>query len=494
MHKVNKSKEHRASRMYLGLGLIAAPAVVSGVVLSSAHTHAVDTVVDNVNINVPLSCSVSASGMDSHNETIANGTYVDDIGTTTMNIICNDNAGFSIYATGFTGNEIGATNSNKLVGTAASGNATIDTGTATSAGDPDVSNWAMKLEADAYDTYPITILSDYDYYHTVPGSYVKVATRLAGTDVGEYAEGATMTSTYAAYISKTQGADTYSGKVKYVLVHPNTAPAPISLYLQNTAAVAAAVPNIGDSTLAKDIRDDKTYRVGKLEDGNIWLLDNLELDLTAANASTTITASNTNASATSLNALFNGVEGGGADGNLAQAAVTNENDYWDEIYTEPVIRTLYNGRTVSDITGASVGGDWTVGTYYNYCAASAGSYCYDSSSAVGDATEDICPSGWRLPTGGYQGEYDVLYGEYQSESDPSLAFITALRVPFTGQAASYEDAYTRVGNYGYFLSSSLNYGSVSGLMTINGEYASLSTSQDIARDKGNSVRCVMDSN
>ncbi|MBO4813143.1 hypothetical protein J5491_03280, partial [Candidatus Saccharibacteria bacterium] len=63
---MNKNKKHRVFCTYLGLGLIAAPAVISGVVLSSAHTHAVDTVVDNVNINVPLSCSVSASGMDSH--------------------------------------------------------------------------------------------------------------------------------------------------------------------------------------------------------------------------------------------------------------------------------------------------------------------------------------------------------------------------------------------------------------------------------------------
>ena len=36
MHKLNKTKEHRASRTYLGLGLITAPVVVSGAVLSSA--------------------------------------------------------------------------------------------------------------------------------------------------------------------------------------------------------------------------------------------------------------------------------------------------------------------------------------------------------------------------------------------------------------------------------------------------------------------------
>ena len=36
------------------------------------------------------------------------------------------------------------------------------------------------------------------------------------------------------------------------------------------------------------------------------------------------------------------------------------------------------------------------GGYYNFCAASAGTVC--SSSSVQDATQDICPKGWRLPT------------------------------------------------------------------------------------------------
>ena len=38
--------------------------------------------------------------------------------------------------------------------------------------------------------------------------------------------GVKLTTTYAAYISKTQAADTYSGQVIYTLVHPSTEPAP----------------------------------------------------------------------------------------------------------------------------------------------------------------------------------------------------------------------------------------------------------------------------
>ncbi|MBR2754139.1 hypothetical protein IKD82_03215 [Candidatus Saccharibacteria bacterium] len=182
--------------------------------------------VDNVSIQIPVACTMNGTNMNSHNATIVNGTYEEDIGTTTLKAFCNDAEGFAIYAAGYTGDEIGGTNSNKLVGTSASGNATIVTGLATSAGNPDVSNWAMKLATPSSPTptYPITIDSDtngsFSNYHIVPNEYVKVAHRDSATDIGTNAEGSTLTTTYRAYISKTQAADTYSGKVIYTLVHP----------------------------------------------------------------------------------------------------------------------------------------------------------------------------------------------------------------------------------------------------------------------------------
>ena len=40
--------------------------------------------------------------------------------------------------------------------------------------------------------------------------------------------------------------------------------------------------------------------------------------------------------------------------------------------------------------------DTNYGAYYNYCAASAGEVCNNSTKA--DATRSICPAGWKLPT------------------------------------------------------------------------------------------------
>ena len=239
----------------LSLGMMLGVTTVLGMVLASSRVSAEDpSVVDEINITVPVSCTMSGTGMQSHNAEIANGTYTPDIGSTTLHAFCNDNEGFAIYAAGYTGNEVGGESSNKLVGTTASGNATIESGIATTAGNPDVSNWAMKLtmtqdsgdtstdNAFTIDSAPNVSLpsqaesgatqAPFSNYHVVPNEYTKVAHKNSGTDMAETTGGVKLTTTYAAYISKTQAADTYSGQVKYTLVHPNyadpTSPEPVT--------------------------------------------------------------------------------------------------------------------------------------------------------------------------------------------------------------------------------------------------------------------------
>ena len=190
---------------------------LSGAVLSSTTFAATDTAQDNVAVSVPVSCTMNGTGMTSHNANIPNGTYQADIGTTTLKSFCNDSQGFAIYAIGYTNEEYGNTT---LIG--ANQGQTIVTGTATSTGNPDVSNWAVKLATDSTATYPITLDNGFGAYSSVPSTYTKVAHRDSGTDLGSSATGASLTTTYAAYISKGQKADTYNGKVKYTLVHPSS--------------------------------------------------------------------------------------------------------------------------------------------------------------------------------------------------------------------------------------------------------------------------------
>ena len=203
-----------------GVGAVAVGLMLPGVVLADG-----DSIIDEIGVEVPVSCTMSGAGMASHTKEIINGTYEDDIGSTTLHAFCNDSNGFAIYATGYTGNTIGKTNSNKLVGSSTS--ETIVTGTATTAGNPDISNWAMKLaisqdSGDTTGTNAFTIDNSFDTYQSVPNSYTKVAHKDSSTDMAASLGGVKLTTTYAAYISKTQPADTYTGQVIYTLVHPST--------------------------------------------------------------------------------------------------------------------------------------------------------------------------------------------------------------------------------------------------------------------------------
>ena len=230
--------------------------LLSGSFLSSDTTFADDSVIDQVNVTVSVSCTMSGTGMNSHTATVTNGTYQSEIGTTTLKAFCNDNEGFAIYAIGFTEDQYTGEDHTKLIG--ANNNQKIVTGTATTAGNPDTSNWAMKLATISSPTpaYPITLDNGYSSYSQVPDTYTKVAHRDSGTDVGTSATGSELTTTYAAYISKTQAADTYNGKVKYTLVHPkNEEPAQpvncVSGYICYNANT-----NLAEGTMGKQAASD----------------------------------------------------------------------------------------------------------------------------------------------------------------------------------------------------------------------------------------------
>ncbi|MBQ6414521.1 hypothetical protein IJI28_02785 [Candidatus Saccharibacteria bacterium] len=237
--------------------------IISGLILSSASVSADnDSVVDEINITVPVSCTLSGTGMNTHNAEINNGQYNSAIGETTLKTFCNDNEGFAIYAIGYTDNGDGK---NVLTNSTLGNTYDIETGTAITGND---SQWAMKLSTitSPTPTYPIIIAGstddtekeqgdlDYSTFQEVPDDYTLVAKRTAGTDIGTNAEGATLKSTYQAYISKTQPAGTYIGQVKYTLVHPYTAdppekpfacPANSICYLPN----ATITDTMGDQTI-----------------------------------------------------------------------------------------------------------------------------------------------------------------------------------------------------------------------------------------------------
>ncbi|MBR3115608.1 hypothetical protein IKF30_00035 [Candidatus Saccharibacteria bacterium] len=203
---------------------------MSGMVLVGSRVLADDAVTVQTSIMVPIACTMQGTGT-THAATLSPNTYSgasgsayeNGIGKTTLTAICNDDNGFSIYAIGYTGNSYTDTNHTKLVGNTTGG--TINT--AVYANGDSTSSWSMKLikvtdASESYNPQNLTISTGYDDWIAVPASFTKVAQYKAntGSSTTDMTLGVKLETTYAAYVSANQSADTYIGQVKYTMVHP----------------------------------------------------------------------------------------------------------------------------------------------------------------------------------------------------------------------------------------------------------------------------------
>ena len=513
MDKVNHTLNYNSKVSIVSLTGIIALACTAMTFALPGNAMADTTAIDEVNISVPVSCSFTAGG-GSYSDSIAAGT-TSTIVANNVTTSCNDTNGYAIYAIGYSDNTYDSNYHTDLIFSSDNTYNIKTNATGTN------SNWKMKLTpvSDA------TISNSYDSFQNIPSAFTKVATFTGLTTAS------TITPSYQISISQSQPAGTYTGKVKYVLVHPNsftagnysvvyntnggtgtnvtvsdianyepytiaantfTAPSGYqfagwctiqdntqspqtscaggTLYQPDDIATSLASAGgtfnlyatwsklltladatnmqdlasndyctgttIGDTATLTDSRDGTSYTVGKLADGKCWMLGNLALDLTSSTVLNGMDNTNTNASDTTLGYLKNG--GGTTSDQYATTGVTNWTSSYS--YSAPLVNMASKDVVPSDAT--STAGRYKVGGYYNYCAASAGSYCYgdgtSEGTSSGNATEDICPAGWRMPTGSTSGEYSALanaiYGSTSSTSDATAYanYRSALHLPLSG--------------------------------------------------------------
>ena len=162
-------------------------------------------------VTVAAACSFSrTTGSGEYTGILANNASVEVTGSI-FSTTCNDSGGYAIYAIGYGNNTFGNTdlifdndpdNVNKITTSSNPGSNT--------------SYWQMKLAAGVGD-HPV-LENGYGSYSAVPSTYTKVAS-YASADMGT---AQTVTATYKAAASATQPAGTYTGAVKYTMVHPNT--------------------------------------------------------------------------------------------------------------------------------------------------------------------------------------------------------------------------------------------------------------------------------
>ena len=199
------------------------------------------------------------------------------------------------------------------------------------------------------------------------------------------------------------------------------------IYMQNWGGCDSL--SVDDMVKLTDKRDGELYVVGKQADGKCWMLENLSLDLTNQQVQSKMNSSTTNASDATLTHLFGG--GGSTEDQFAQEGIadwSSSNKY--DSYSRPLVYTRLKDTYIDTTTYISFGVNERVGVYYNYCATSAGSFCYEESilhketdNSESEILEDICPSGWSLPTKSDFDEFLNLKSPYHNVSYQNDAIV-----------------------------------------------------------------------
>ena len=430
--------------------------------LSTSHSFAVgsgSSGTDNVQLVLSTSCTVNAVVTSEHKVSLNGGQLDNNVGNTKLSAYCNDNNGYSIYAVGSSGDMDGNTD---LVNTV-NESYNIHTGVYNGNNASNPSSWAMKLTAGtgtgidpttggSVPTTPPTIINGFDNYSAIPNVYTQVAKRTSGTSMitDSDASGSYLNTTYQIYANSYQPAGTYNGKVKYVIIHPNSnhntipdldtafaAAGKMKVYEEGgnsyyamqdmDSQICSFVSGTGASTATQlvDTRDNNLYWVAKLDDGKCWMTSNLDLDiggtgiaaLTSENTDISITASgsgiysagytekdgvwtwNPVSTAITSNHVISGtsVPGWNNDNVTPYSAEGGDTYYYTSNTTGN--DTRYN--SLQDCKNASHTEDeckrYFAGNYYNWTAAIASNNSTNISTAGAIAANSICPKGWRLP-------------------------------------------------------------------------------------------------
>lgn len=212
-------------------------------------------------------------------------------------------------------------------------------------------------------------------------------------------------------------------------------------------------------TRVVDARDDHSYWIQKLSDGNCWMLTNLAYG------------------------------GGGTNTYNDIKTLSNGSSDGSTIYT---ISKYYvppgaNPTTEPTDPSTSTGGTGQYGYLYNWCAAMGGQTGNGACSST-DATQpntaiNICPAGWRLPS---SSEYTTLNSDINGGSTTSPS---GLLYNWLGQyGGNYSSAFNNQGVYGFYWSGTVS--STNGANTLNYSSGSVVTAGPNNKDGGFSVRCV----
>lgn len=197
-------------------------------------------------------------------------------------------------------------------------------------------------------------------------------------------------------------------------------------------------------TALTDMRDNDTYAVARLADGQCWMIENLRLDAGATIGNNQDDPTFTNeflsqgygksynygnfsgladsesanfSNSSAANSLYySGTQSGNAVVNVGTA------DY--PAFRIPRYNNLNTANRATNPTGNTfannnTGGMYSYGNYYNWHAAVA-DLTYNNTNNASVANTSLCPSGWRLPSGGNKTNIELGNQDYWNLSVNAL--------------------------------------------------------------------------
>ena len=201
-------------------------------------------------------------------------------------------------------------------------------------------------------------------------------------------------------------------------------------------------------TQVKDARDNNSYYIQKLADGNCWMLTNLAYAGGTANGGSN-----------AYNDVIN--QGTGAPdtpkGTLSNGTADSSTTYTEAKYYIPPGANPTTDPTPpsTDTTGGGSGAGRQYGYLYNWCAAMGGqntAACANATTPAPVPTTNICPAGWRLPTVSPTNEFTALNTAINGGSTSSDAGLLASPALFQ-RSGSWYGSFNLQGSFGLYWSS-----------------------------------------
>ena len=217
----------------------------------------------------------------------------------------------------------------------------------------------------------------------------------------------------------------------------------------------------GQIKVLTDSRDSNVYPIAKLADGNCWMIDNLRINPATAS----ITTSNTNNPTSAF---------------LSARTSASSSNSWC---------TDNTSTSCTDTIAFRTGTWYAYGNMYNYYTATAG----NGTTAYSLANGDICPTGWRLPTGKDEAtaEYALLNTAVNSGSTTTSAGLRKYPNNFVYSGYMSGTSYTGNGSQGRYMTSYLFLSSGARYVPqIRIQNTSVTVNSGFGESLGIAVRCL----